>query len=89
MKHLVRATFAISCLFNLVQPAFGEVVSFTSLPAYQAAAPPQLFLLDFNGNVGATNGKGFHPLIDFDSPKAADSDLVRNIASILTMLARR
>lgn len=84
MKHLVCAAFALSCLFEMAQPACSEVVSFTNLAAYQAVAPPQLFLLDFNGNVGATDGKGFHPLIDFDSPEATNPDLVRNIASILT-----
>jgi hypothetical protein len=63
--------------------AAADVSGFTNLAAYQAAAPPELFLLTFNGNTGTTDGKGFSPFIDFDSPEAANPDLVLNSGNIL------
>src|SRR5262245_18668371 len=86
MKFLVVG--AAICLLQLSCFAHSATASagasgFNSLSAYQAAAPPQLFLLEFSGNTGTTNGKGFHALVDFDSPEASNPDLVLNSGGIL------
>jgi len=83
MKYLIVGAFCCWQLPCLTSYATGPVSGYTNLAAYQAAAPPQIFLLDFNANSGTTNGKGFNPLIDFDSPEAANPDLVLNSGNIL------
>ena len=83
MKILAVGTICLLHVSSSLSAAFGGVTGFTSLAAYQAAAPPQLFLLDFDGNLGTTDGKGYHPFIDFGSPEASNPDLVINSGSIL------
>lgn len=83
MKYLIVAAICCLQLPCLTSSAAGPVSSYTTLAAYQAAAPPQIFLLDFSANSGTTDGRGFNPLIDFDSPEAVNPDLVLNSGSIL------
>jgi hypothetical protein len=83
MKYLIVGAICCLQLPCVISSATDPVSSYTNLAAYQAAAPPQIFLLNFDGNSGTTNGKGFNPLIDFDSPEAANSDLVLNSGNIL------
>lgn len=83
MKFVIAAIICYLQLSCLALPATASVSGFTNLAAYQAAAPPELFLLTFDGNSGTTNGKGFNPFIDFDSPEAANPDLVLNSGNIL------
>src|SRR5689334_17525459 len=83
MRYLIVGAFCCLQLPCVISSATGSVSSYTNLAAYQAAAPPQIFLLNFDANSGTTNGKGFNPLIDFDSPEASNPDLVLNSGNIL------
>src|SRR5262245_40284437 len=83
MKILIFGAICYLQLWCFVVPATAAVSSFTNVVAYEVAARPQLFLLNFNGNSGITNGKGFNSFVDFDSPEAVNPDLVLNSGSIL------
>jgi hypothetical protein len=83
MKFFIAATICTLQLSCFVLSAAASVSGFTNLAAYQAAAPPELFLLSFDGNSGTTDGKGFNSFVDFDSPEASTPDLVLNSGNIL------
>jgi hypothetical protein len=83
MKFVIAGTICTVQLSCLALSAAASVGSFTNLAAYQAAAPPELFLLTFDGNSGTTDGKAFNSFIDFDSPEASNPDLVLNSGNIL------
>lgn len=74
---------AAAILVAACPPAFAAVVGYTSPASYNAAVAADLFFIDFNDNVGITDGTGFHPGVDFDSPESASPDEVTNSGGIL------
>lgn len=83
MKSIRLNAIAVICWISASATANGGVSSFTDLASYETAASTELLFIDFDDNIGNTDGTSFHALVDFDSIEATNPDIVQNSQGIL------